>query len=64
MANSIGIDSKVLVRENSIAVRAAAFLASASTSTMPKAFFWFGHVMNHTLNHMMMPIHMPIPIIT
>ena len=43
IANSIGMDSRVLVRENSIAVRADAALLSASASTMPSARFWFGH---------------------
>ena len=61
MAISIGNDSSVLVRENSIAVRAALGLASASASTMPSAIFWFGQITNHTLNAMISAIHMPIP---
>ena len=57
------MDSNVLVRENSIAVRADAALLSASASTIPSARFWFGQMMNQTLNHMMAPSHMPMPII-
>ena len=37
--NSIGSDSTVFVRENSMAVRAALAFASASTCTIPRAFF-------------------------
>ena len=52
MHSSIGIDSKVLIRDVSIAVRAAFALVSASTSTIPSAFFCIGQIMNHTLNAM------------
>ena len=55
MANSMGIDSIVLVRENSIAVRAERAFTSAATSTMPNARFWFGQITNQTLNHMIAP---------
>ena len=44
--NSMGMDSRVLVREVSMAKRAAAALASGSAATMPKAFCWFGQMMN------------------
>ena len=39
IANSIGIDSNVLVLLNSIAVLADAALVSASASTIPRALF-------------------------
>ena len=59
----MGIDSKVLVRENSIAVRADFALVAASASTIPSAFFWFGQITNQTLNHMIAPRYIPIPIV-
>ena len=62
MQNSMGIESSVLVRENSMAVRADLAFESASASTMPSARFWFGQMTNQTLNHMIVPSHMPMPI--
>ena len=62
MKYSIGIENMVLKRLVIMAVRAAAFFASASASTRPRAIFWFGQMMCQTLKAMTMPSHMPIPI--
>jgi len=62
MQSSIGIDSKVLVREKIIAVRAALAFAASSAATIPSAFFWFGQITNQTLKAMISASHMPIPI--
>src|SRR5260221_1565490 len=57
----MGIDSMVLVREASPAMRPARFFSSGCAGTMPSTFFWFGQMRNQTLNHMMVPSHMPKP---
>src|SRR5690606_38119465 len=62
IVTSIGIESSMFVRENSMAVRAALALASASASTMPRAIFWFGQMKAQTLMNMMIASHMPAPI--
>ena len=49
IVNNICRDSKVFVLENSIAVLAEEALTSGGASTIPKAFFWFGHIINQTL---------------
>ena len=58
----MGKDSKVLVRENNIAVLADFAFYSGSHSTIPKALFWFGQITNQTLNAIITPNHIPIPI--
>ena len=62
MENNIGRDNSVLVLEKTIAVFAALALLSGSVSTIPKAFFWFGHITNQTLKAIINPSHIPIPI--
>ena len=44
MVNSIGMDNKVFVLENNIAVLADLAFKSGSASTIPKALFWFGQI--------------------
>ena len=63
MQYSMAIESIVLKREVSMAMRAALAFSAASTTTMPNAFFWFGQMMNQTLKAITSASHMPMPMV-
>ena len=62
MDSNIGNDKRVFTLDVSIAVLTALGFSSGEHSTIPRAFFWFGQIINQTLKAIIKPNHIPIPI--